>query len=231
MMNTTTIEKAIALFDSAKLEELRNLLIYEREKSILEASGHKMHLAPIVKRILKRNEECRPVLATVMYDEQNRPIICDGFLLVRWNEEQSELKAFPETHGERVLAAENIIPKQSDCEEWELTENDRIILKNIDKYIKLYNKEKKQSVLPVGLFGKIFNAQLVKDLVDIIGTEFEKTYTRNLSSNYGNRENCPDTIFKDDLTAVILPLRLLNDADKESCKERTETFINRIKAQ
>lgn len=231
MMNTTTIEKAIALFDSAKLEELRNLLIYEREKSIFEQSGKKMNLAPTVRKILKRSEKDRPVLATVMYDEQNRPCICDGFMLVRWNEEQPELKAFPETRGENVLKADNVIPKQSECVERDLTETDRLIIANIDKYIKLYASEKEaHGVLPVCLFGKIFNAYLVKDFIGVIGTGFEKTYTRNLSHNYGSLDCCPDTIFQDDLTAVIFPFRVLQEKDRDECKARTETFVKRLKA-
>ena len=230
MMNTATIEKAIALFDGAKLEELRNLLIYEREKSILESNGKKMKLAPIVRRILKRNETSRPVLSTVMYDEQNRPCICDGYMLVRWNAEQQELKACPETRGERVLSADKIIPKQSECEERSLTGADRLIIANISKYIKLYDKEKAQGILPVCLFGKIFNAYLVKDFIDVIGTDFDKTYTRNLSYSYGERENCPDTIYHKDFSAVILPFRMLEEKDKERCEARTDEFLERLKA-
>ena len=227
MMNTATIEKAIALLNSGKWNELNDLLVYEREKSILESNGKKMKLAPAVKKILEKNKENRPILATVMYDEQNRPIICDGFLLVRWNAEQPELKAFPETHGESVLKADNIIPKMHDCEERILTENDRLIIENIDKYIKIYNKEKKQGQLPIELFGKVVNAYLLRDLIAVIGTDFDRTYTRV----YGNREYCPDTIYHEDFTAVILPMRLLNDNDKESCTARTARFLEQLKEQ
>lgn len=227
-MNTTTIEKAIALFDSAKLEELRNLLIYEREKSILESNGKKMKLAPIVKKILKKNETIRPVLATVMYDDKNRPSICDGFLLVRWEEEQQELKAFPETRGERVLAADNIIPKKKDCEERDLTEADRLIIKNIDKYIKLYADEKANGQIPVELFGKTFDAYLVRDFVGVIGTDFDKIYTQ--PNRWGKFENTPSVVFDEKYSAVILPLQIQKEEIRQASKERTESFIERLKS-
>lgn len=225
MMNTATIEKALALLNSGKAENLsvlNDLLLYERERSILEAAGKKMKLAPIIKKVLDKSKGNRPVLATVMYDTLNRPIVCDGYILVRWNKEQPELKAFPETRGESVLKADNIIPEQYRCTERELTENDRIILLNIDKYIKLYEKAKDDfKNIPVCLFGKIFNARLVKDFIGIIGTDFDKTYTE--------AEYSPNAIFHEDYSAVILPMRLLKEEDKKACIDRTEEFIAKIK--
>lgn len=227
MMNTELIEKALSLLNGAKLEDLRNLLMYERQKSILESSGKKMKLALIVKRILKKNETVRPVLSTVMYDKQNRPCICDGFLLVRWNEEQPELKAFPETRDERGLAADNIIPKKKECEARELTEADRLVIKNIDKYIKLYADEKANGQIPVELFGKTFDAYLVRDFVGVIGTDFDEIYTQ--PNRWGKFENTPSVVFNADYDAVILPLQIQKEEAKQASEERTTRFIEQLK--
>ncbi len=233
MMNTAVIEKALNLLNGAKLEDLRNLLMYEREKSILEASGKKMKLAPIVKRFLAKNTGFRPLLATVMYDSQNRPIICDGYMLVRWEKEQPELKAFPETRGADVLNADAIIPPINQSEEWTLTESDKIVLENIDKYIKLYDKEKdRDKHLPVNLFGKFFDAYLVRDFVGVIGTDFEKTYVkydRNARSSWGSFAFAPHTVVNDDLTAIILPLSVKDEEKKVEHEKRTQEFVEHIK--
>lgn len=229
-MNIITIEKAIALLNGAQLEELRDLLVYEREKAIFASEGRKMKIAPAVKNVLGKTLKNRPILSTVMHDKKERPFICNGFLLVRWFEEQPELKGFPQTPSDSPdsINADNIMLKKCECEARPVDENDRLIVENIDKYIKLYNKEKKDRVLPVEVFGKSFDAYLLRDFINIIGKDFEEVYTALYG--YGTFSYKPSCVYKDDLEAMILPLRVTNEDTKEASCERTRSFLEQLKA-
>ena len=59
-MNTATIEKCIDLLNTGKIDDLRDLLNYERETDILASKGIKTSLLNAVKKIVCDNglKEC-----------------------------------------------------------------------------------------------------------------------------------------------------------------------------
>lgn len=218
-MNTATIEKAIKLLQEKSLKELEELLIYERQKSIMQGNKKSMKLATAVKKILSNNPE-RPILTTVQHTKDGAPFICDGYCLIKWNEEQDELKAFSQTSPEQSVKADNIIPNLNDCTEYALLPEDKIIINNLDKYIKLYKDKyiklyKTKNFVPVNVFGKTYNAYLLKDFLAVIGTNFDIIY-RQKGIIYG----C-DMFTNDEIKAICLPLRkaendkIINETTKE----------------
>lgn len=215
-MTTKKIDEAIKFLEKGDIAELLKLLTYERQKSILEESGKKIKLAPAVKKIISNNPE-RPVLETVQYNDE-RPFICDGYILIRWNKEQPELKCFTETHGEKALKCDNLLPNINDCTEYKLTEDDKAIINNLDKYIKLY---KTKGILSINVFNKTYDAKQLKMLFDVIGTDFNIIYT--LKSR--NPKTSLNMFMNDNLTAIILPLNIEN----EETKNRTKNFLEVIK--
>lgn len=99
---------------------------------------------------------------------------------------------------------------------YELTDSDKIIAENIDKYIKLYN-EKKAKKLPVKYCNKFFDALYLKKAFSVIGTDFEHILT-------GKNENSPLQINEKDYSAVLLPINIntIADESKTTIEQNTQ---------
>lgn len=220
-MNTATIEKAIKLCNPESLKELEELLIYERQKSILQGKKKAVKLMSAVNKILSNNPE-RPILTTIQHTKDGEPFICDGYCLIKWNEEQDELNAFTQTSPEQSLKADDIMPNLSDCTEYTLSPEDKLIITNLDKYIKLYkDKYKARYFAPVNVFGKTYNAYLLKDFFAVTGTDFDTIY-RQKGVIYGG-----DMFINDEIKALCLPLRKV--ANDEIINETTKNFLEVLK--
>ena len=85
---------------------------------------------------LKQLKAERPALATIMHDKDGKQFICDGYMLIKWNEYQEELNGFLQTDYEKSIKIENILPLEHNTVKHELTEEETLLIKNIDKYIK-----------------------------------------------------------------------------------------------
>jgi hypothetical protein len=223
-MNTATIEKCIELLNTGKIDDLRDLLNYERETNILASKGVKMSLLNAVKKIVCDNglKEWRKNLY-IQHTPDGKQFICDGYLLVKWNEEQPELNALPQTPVNESINANNILRTTASMSKYELTESDKIIAENIDKYIKLYN-EKKARKFPVKYCNKFFDATYLKRAFSVIGTDFEHILT-------GKDGNSPLQIYETNYSAVLLPINIntIKDEDKTIIEQNTQKFVEQIK--
>ena len=133
-MELKRIEKAIELLKSNNIEELKELLEFERQASILNGKGKNIKYATLVKNLIKVNAESRPLLATVMHDEQNRQFILDGYFLARYEHYKEELDGLPQTpYSDNLIKPERIIPRKAYCEEHALTDDEQLLLENLDK--------------------------------------------------------------------------------------------------
>lgn len=224
-MNTATIEKCIELLNTGKIDDLRDLLNYERETNILASKGVKMSLLNAVKKIVCDNglKEWRKNLYGIQHTPDGKQFICDGYLLVKWNEEQPELNALPQTPVNESINANNILRTTASMSKYELTESDKIIAENIDKYIKLYN-EKKAKKFPVKYCNKFFDATYLKRAFSVIGTDFEHILT-------GKDGNSPLQIYETNYSAVLLPINIntIKDEDKTIIEQNTQKFVEQIK--
>lgn len=223
-MNTATIEKCIDLLNTGKIDDLRDLLNYERETNILASKGVKMSLLNAVKKIVCDNglKEWRKNLYGIQHTPDGKQFICDGYLLVKWNEEQPELNALPQTPANESIDANSIL-RSTSMSKYELTDSDKIIAENIDKYIKLYN-EKKAKKFPVKYCNKFFDAHYLKKAFSVIGTDFEHILT-------GKNENSPLQINEKDYSAVLLPINInsITDESKTTIEQNTQKFVEQIK--
>ena len=104
-----------------------------------------------------------------------------------------------------------------------ITDSDKIIAENIDKYIKLYN-EKKARKFPVKYCNKFFDALYLKKAFSVIGTDFEHILT-------GKNENSPLQINEKDYSAVLLPINIntIADESKTTIEQNTQKFVEQIK--
>lgn len=224
-MNTATIEKCINLLNTGKIDDLRDLLNYERETNILASKGVKMSLLNAVKKIVCNIglKEWRKNLYGIQHTPDGKQFICDGHLLVKWNEEQPELNALPQTPANESIDANNILRTTASMLKYELTDSDKIIAENIDKYIKLYN-EKKAKKYPIKYCNKFFDALYLKKAFSVIGTNFEHILT-------GKNENSPLQINEKDYSAVLLPINIntIADESKTTIEQNTQKFVEQIK--
>lgn len=88
-MNIASIEKAIKLLSDGQLGALRELLLFEREKEILKSKGKTPTLLETVKKVIDKAD--KKDLRAVLIDEDGIQWVCNGYILVKWNEYQSEL--------------------------------------------------------------------------------------------------------------------------------------------
>lgn len=134
-MNTTTIEKCLDLLNTGKIDDLRDLLNYERETNILASKGIKTSLLNAVKKIVCDNglKEWRKELAGIQHTPDGKQFICNGYLLVKWNEEQPELNALPQTPANESINANNILCTTASMLKYELTDSDKIIAEEFSK--------------------------------------------------------------------------------------------------
>lgn len=218
-MNTAAIEKSIELLNSLKLDELRELLTFERQKSILAGQGKKSSLLTAVKKFIddKYLKTTRPELAKIQHTEDGKQFIIDGYLAVIWNNEHPELNALPQRSAEESFPIYTVLLKPYEQTAYTLSAKDKKLIENIEKYCKIYKLEKVGAMLPIWIFDDYFDAFYLKKLFEIIGTDFETIYFR------GSITRSARTIYTDDYSAIFLPMRLLGGKEEE-IKNRTEAF-------
>lgn len=218
-MNTAAIEKSIELLNSLKLDELRELLTFERQKSILAGQGKKPSLLTAVKKFIddKYLKTTRPELAKIQHTEDGKQFIIDGYLAVIWNNEHPELNALPQRSAEESSPIYKVLLKPYEQTAYHLLPKDKKIIENIEKYCKIYKHKKVGEMLPVWIFDDYFDAFYLKKFFEIIGTDFDTVY---FSGSITRRAR---TISTDDYSAIFLPMRLLGGKEEE-IKNRTEAF-------
>ena len=225
-MNTAAIEKSIELLNSSKLDELRELLTFERQKSILVGQGKKTSLLTAVKKFIDNNDlkTTRPELAKIQHTEDGKQFIIDGYLAVIWNNEHPELNALPQRSAEESFPIHKVLLKPYEQTAYPLSLKDKMIIENIEKYCKIYKHERMGAFLPIWIFGDYFDAFYLKKLFDIVGTDFDTIYFRESITSSAR------TIYTDDYSAIFLPMRHLGGKEEE-IKNRTDAFVLSLEEQ
>lgn len=223
-MELKKINKYIELANS-NITELLRVLEFDRQQAILEEKGKTYKLATAVKKIIDTKElkTTRPALATIMHDNDGKQFICDGYVLIKWNDFQEELNVFPQTDSAKSIQVDIILPNEVYTTKHELTEDDSLLINNIDKYIKLYKSEKNNNgILPIRLFGKYYSASLIKKAFDIIGEV--KSY-----NTAEDNDCCPIYIYENGIQSVLLPIRIQDEKKREEEERRTQNFLAKVR--
>lgn len=224
-MNTATIEKAIKLLNEGDMVALDDLLRFEYEKSVLQDNGKKTNVLTAVKRFIKGGREngYGERLYGIMRSKDGKQAICNGYVLVKWKNEKNELNALPQIPETASPDVNHLLDYFNGIVGTVLSESDKIVLKNIDKFIKL-NKDKRVSerFIEVEFGGHIFDAKLLKDLVDIIGTDDITLYIPQCG--YNLKIETPEA------EAMVCGLRL-DEPGPKTIHKNTQDFINKILAR
>ena len=222
-MELKRIEKAIELLKSNNIKELQELLEFERQASILNGKGKDVKFATLVKNLLKVNAESRPLLATIMHDEQDRQFICDGYMLARFEQHKEELDGLPQTpYSDNLIKPDRIIIPKHFCEEYILTDDEQLLLKNLDKYIAIHKTPNaRNEIIPIYIFDRLYNAKLLANFIKITG-KFDKVYLPK--EHYS-----PIGVFEQHITAIALPIRVNSNYKDEKTEQMTADFIKKLR--
>ena len=224
-MELAKINNYIKLINDRDIEELLRVLEFDRQQAIMEEKGKTYKLATAVKKVIdiKQLKKEHPSLATIMHDKDGKQFICDGFMLIKWNDFQEELNGFSQTDYEKSLKIESILPLEHSTTKHELTEEEALLIKNIDKYIKIYKNETiDNGIIPIKLFDRLYSASLIKKAFDIIGEI--KTYNTT-----DNREYTPIYIYENGIESALLPIRIADETKKQEVETMTQEFLKILK--
>ena len=224
-MNTATIKKAIKLLNEGDTIALDDLLRFEYEKSVLQDNGKKTNVLTAVKRFIEGGGKngYGERFYGIMRSKDGKQAICNGYVLVKWKNEKNELNVLPQISQTASIDVNHLLDYFSGIVGTALSETDKIVLKNIDKFIKL-NKDKNISerFIEVEFGGRIFDAKLLKDLVDIIGTDDITLYIP--------QHRCQLKIETPEAEAMICGLNF-NEPEIKAIRKKTQDFIDKILAR
>ena len=159
----------------------------------------------------------------IMRSKDGKQAVCNGYVLVKWKNEKNELNALPQIPETASIDVNHLLDYFNGIVGTALSESDKIVLKNIDKFIEL-NKDKRVSerFIEVEFGGHIFDAKLLKVLVDIIGTDDITLYIPQRS--YNLKIETPEA------EAVICWLNF-EEPEIETIRKNTQDFIDKILAR
>ena len=220
-MTNNEITKLLKLLNDNKLEELKAELTAQLMKT---TDKKKASTFNEIKKYLSKADAFRPILKTIQYNS-GKQFICNGFTAYRFDTYRPELNMLPNTSDLESLNINALINNYA--EYIKLNENDLTILKNIKKYISLYKTQdfymKKQNI-PVFFANKIFNADFILECVGIFGGDYDNLKMYNKEKEYEGIQ-----LKSNDITAIILPLRINSEEEKNKTIEFTNKFIENIK--
>lgn len=210
------INKILDLLNKNKIQEAKDCLI----EALLKSENKKdFNLFKNVKKYIKQVDKYRPNLQGVLWKE-GKQFIIDGitaFIFDEYVEAFEELLNFrDEDQNIDVFKIFITIYGYED-----ITEKDEIIIKNIDKYISFYKSIDMEDKTPFVYFNnKVFNANVLKTVVGIMGDELKYTKSEPLHPTQFKTKN---------ITGLALPIRIKEQKDIDKIKEITYKFIETIK--
>lgn len=220
-MNIADIEKCIKLLNNSQRDEAIEFLIYCRNNEILKQNGKKTHKAVVLKKIIDDMKDSRPGLAKIQLTKDGKQFFIDGYMAILWKEHQPELDGLPikpYKEGD-TLDIRKFILEDYQCDWQDISNNDKILLKNLNKYIRYY-KPNRHDICPVYIFGRYMDAEMLLRTIKIIGSNIEQYYYNARTSAILFK--CEDN---ENITMTLLEKRI-SEQEKQDIINRTNEFIN-----
>ena len=224
-MTNNDIIKIIDMIDKNEIDKAKDYLKTQLVKST-DKKGYNI-LSLVKKIILTKETASRPVLRTIQHTNKGEQVIVDGFVGIKWKKHENAIDIMEQTPCEMSLQIDQIFRTMAN---YTLTENDKIILWNIDKVVdlimadKTYKKDKRCFV---SLFGKHFDLNVIKNVIKICWSydnDFENT---TLTTD--EEATSPVQLENEKIKAIILPCRILDKEEQEKIDARTQQVIDIIK--
>lgn len=217
-MDNTQIKQILNMLEKKEYDKAETFL---KQQLLKTENKEKYNLTALVKKIIfaKGLGEVRPGLASIQITNGNTQSICNGVIGIQWKKHESCLDTFPQ-NSINPIYLDQIFTKYP---KYELTDNDKIILKNLKKvkdYIRANYKLEEKAL--VYLFGKIFDLNVIEETLKIclsynqdleFSTDKEKLYVAV------NIEN-------ENMKAIILPVRVKDEQELKEKIERTQKICD-----
>ena len=226
-MTNNDIIKIIDFIDKNEIDKARDFLKTQLVKGTDKKSYNVLSL--VKKIILSKDTEGRPVLRSIMHcKSDNKQCICDGFVGIKWKQNESGLDALAQTDSADSLDFDRIM--NNPLPNYTLTDNDKIILANIDKIHELAiadKIDKRDKDCIVYLFGKYCNINVIKNTVKI-GLAYDSNFADTVFMT-DNKTITPILFENNNVKAIMLPLRTKDESEQNDIKDKTQEYINMLK--
>lgn len=221
-MTNKQIEKLLTLLNNNQLDELRK----ELTQQLLNTTDKtQANVFKAVSKYLKNCDSFRPVLQSIQH-QNGKQFICSGFSAYIFETYREELEQLKNSTDLESLNIYNIIDNRTKLRE--LSEEESLILKNIKKFITLYKQQEfynsKDKHINIYFNNKFFNANMISELVSIMGTD-----TESMQITCDNGKINQTKVQSKDITAIILPLRITDDDFANKIIDFTNEFIKQVK--
>ncbi len=177
-MTVNEIDKILGYITADRVHDLHTYLMEQRTAIILANSRLDIKERKITQKInaVKRylgetNQNVRPALGMIHHTKENEPFICNGYTLIKWNSAANTdfLGRFDQLSPQESLNSETVLAWCKSTNAQCLTEEDKLVIQNIGKFIKLYKSKRGKEMIFVRLFGACFDACLILETLSIIG--------------------------------------------------------------
>ena len=224
-MTNNEILKVIEMIDDNNNKKAKDYLKTQLVKNT-DKKGYNI-LSLVKKIIITKETESRPVLRTIQHTNNGEQVIVDGFVGIKWKQHENAIDIMEQTPCEMSLQIDQIFRTMAN---YTLTENDEIILCNIDKVVDLImadKQNKKDKYCQVSLFGKFFDLNVIKNVIKIClayDNDFENT-----TFTTDEEATKPVQLENENIKAIILPCRILDKEEQEKIDARTQQVVDIIK--
>lgn len=222
-MTNNEILKVIEMINDNETDKAKEFL----KTQLVKATDKKgYNLLALVKKYLKEADNSRPILKMIEHNSNGQQFILDGITAIKFKQHEATLDILPQADAEQSINIEAIFTTYP---KYTLTENDSIILNNIDKCIDLIMADKidkKDKRCYVKLFDKFFDLNVIKNIIKII-KGYDEDF-RNTEFYTSDSKIQPIQIENDKIKAIILPIRA-KDEDENKITEQTQKIIDALK--
>ena len=219
-MTNTQIKKMLELLNTNKLEELKNELTHEL---LAGTDKTKANLFMAVKNYLKQMDNSRPVLKTINH-KNGKQFICNGTTAFIFDEYKTELDELPNTTNEDdclnifIIIATNLTYET-------LSDDDKLILKNIKKYTSYYKTKNGTDDNMISIYwnNHYFDVKVLTSVANIIGNKIDELQVAEFENKLQVKIS--------DITGVVMPLnqRVMGDDETIKIYNTTASFIAELK--
>lgn len=223
-MNNNEILKVIEMISKNETEKATQFL---QEQILKSESKENYNLVTLVKKIILTNEleKTRPVLTKVQILDGIQ-FICDGYVAIKWKTFEPSLNILQQ-NTDNPLDFDKILFSGI---EYSLTENDNLIIHNINRVKAYLNSQKKDNKFKrnfIQLFGKVFDLNVIENVLKIV-----LNYNENFNvTKRDDSANSPIQLENSKVKAIILPCHIFDDKKLPDIISNTDKICSILKGE
>jgi hypothetical protein len=223
-MNNNEILKVIEMISKNETEKATQFL---QEQILKSENKGNYNLVTLVKKIIltKELERTRPVLTKVQI-LNGVQFICDGYVAIKWKTFEPSLNILQQ-NTDNPINIDNVLFSGV---EQTLTENDNLIINNINKvktYLDSQKQDQKSKQNFIYLFGKVFDLNVVENVLKIM-LNYNEIFD---ITKRDDSANSPIQLENSKIKAIILPCHIINNKELPEIVDNTNKICNILKGE